>query len=1165
MASDRTPLRATAAIQRRPAVSTRVQRSAVEKVRSPAQTLQQRIGNRATQVFIARSAATQSQTQAAVHVAAPPSIQRLEHSTKRSRLPAKVSKARDPAELEAEETARKVMRMSQPPAPKPTASTPPIAKAVTTGTAQRAEASSAVPTAPAPPSRVSIPGGSPLPSAVRSHMEPRFGANFGNVRVHTGDAAAKHSASVNAHAFTVGDHIFFGRDQYQPQSAGGRELIAHELTHTIQQEAVVQRQVDATVTQRSEPQVHRLGISDALNWIADKANYLPGFRLLTIVLGMNPINFAPVERSAANILRALLEMIPVIGPLLAQALEGYGIFTKVGTWVEGQIKTLGLVGGGLKSALDKFLDSLSWSDIFRLDDVYERGKRIFTEPISRLIEFGKSLVVTILGFIREAILVPLAGLAAKTRGYDLLKAVLGEDPVTGEKVVPTPELLIGGFMKLIGQEEVWERIKKANALPRAWAWFKGALDGLKGFVSQVPTLFLNTLKSLEIIDLVIPPKAFIKVAGAFGSFALQFITWAGNTVWTLLEIVFDVVSPGAFAYIKKTGAALKGILTNPLPFMGNLVKAAKLGFQKFADNIGSHLKAGLIDWLTGSLEGVYIPKALSLPELGKFALSVLGISWAQIRAKIVKALGPSGEMIMKGLETTFDIVVALVTGGPAAAWELIKDKLTDLKDQVVSGIIGFVTDAVVKKAIPKLIAMFIPGAGFISAIITIYDTIKTFIEQLTKIIQVVKAFVDSIVAIAAGNIADAANRVEGILSKLLSLAISFLAGFLGLGKITDKIKEVIEKIRATVDKALDSVITWIVDKAKALFASGKAAVGSIVAWWKEKLGFTNKAGETHTLQFMGEGESAKLGIETTLMSVRAYLDNHPEKGTPDWVTADSVFSAAMQVIYSPAAKTQQEKERRQQITQQLAKISAAFAKLGGEPPEADDYEKTTAATYASPPKVEVIVDKPQEGTRTGAWPTTKPGYKEIYDAGLTTATDPWVQMHIISEKLGGSGTDFENLVPAPQSVNLGPFRSFEHKAATLASGKSGKIKNRVWVEVAVSGGKTAASGLLGKAGLWLWKGKKAAPKWMKNETPSLSVSAGIPKPQLSGTRKLVLNFTSGTEMQRDFGISSATATLVKEGRPYASQAHFVKSITDRGATAGQVNAILNRNPALNGP
>ena len=109
----------------------------------------------------------------------------------------------------------------------------------------------------------------------------------------------------------------------------------------------------------------------------------------------------------------------------------------------------------------------------------------------------------------------------------------------------------------------------------------------------------------------------------------------------MLEIVFDVVSPGAFAYVKKTGAALKSICKNPLPFVGNLVKAAKLGFMNFAGNFLTHLKKGLIDWLTGSLQGIYIPKALTLIEFGKMAYQhprcQLG---ANSRQKIVKALGP---------------------------------------------------------------------------------------------------------------------------------------------------------------------------------------------------------------------------------------------------------------------------------------------------------------------------------------------------------------------------------------------------------------------------------------------------------------------------------------------------------------------------------------------
>jgi len=264
------------------------------------------------------------------------------------------------------------------------------------------------------------------------------------------------------------------------------------------------------------------------------------------------------------------------------------------------------------------------------------------------------VVTDILKFVKDAILGPLAKLAEGTRGWDLLIAVLGKNPITGDPVARSPENLIGGFLKLIGQEEVWSNMQKSNAVPRAWAWFQGAMSALSGFVSRIPDLFVAAFKALTIEDVVLVVGAFQKVAAVFGGFLNNFIDWAGTALWNLLEIIFDVVSPGAIVYVKKTGAALKSILRNPLPFVGNLVKAAKLGLQNFADHFGAHLKAGLIDWLTGSLQGVYIPKALSLVELGKMALSILGISWAQIRAKIVKALGPNGETIMKGLETGFD-------------------------------------------------------------------------------------------------------------------------------------------------------------------------------------------------------------------------------------------------------------------------------------------------------------------------------------------------------------------------------------------------------------------------------------------------------------------------------------------------------------------------------
>ncbi len=78
-------------------------------------------------------------------------------------------------------------------------------------------------------------GGQPLDRATRAFYEPRFGHDFSQVKVHTHAQAEKSAKDVNARAFTVGQNIAFAAGQFQPQSENGRTLLAHELTHTIQQ------------------------------------------------------------------------------------------------------------------------------------------------------------------------------------------------------------------------------------------------------------------------------------------------------------------------------------------------------------------------------------------------------------------------------------------------------------------------------------------------------------------------------------------------------------------------------------------------------------------------------------------------------------------------------------------------------------------------------------------------------------------------------------------------------------------------------------------------------------------------------------------------------------------------------------------------------------------
>lgn len=78
-------------------------------------------------------------------------------------------------------------------------------------------------------------GGQPLPSASRAFFEPRFGRDFSGVRVHSDSAATESARSIQARAFTTGQDVAFGAGEYAPEKHEGRKLLAHELTHVVQQ------------------------------------------------------------------------------------------------------------------------------------------------------------------------------------------------------------------------------------------------------------------------------------------------------------------------------------------------------------------------------------------------------------------------------------------------------------------------------------------------------------------------------------------------------------------------------------------------------------------------------------------------------------------------------------------------------------------------------------------------------------------------------------------------------------------------------------------------------------------------------------------------------------------------------------------------------------------
>ncbi len=107
--------------------------------------------------------------------------------------------------------------------------------------------------APASVEQVLATPGTPLDAGLCTEMGQRFGHDFARVRVHAGDAAARSAQDVNALGYTVGHHVVFGAQMYQPATTEGRRLIAHELAHVVQQSSS-----DASAGAPVQPVVQRV-------------------------------------------------------------------------------------------------------------------------------------------------------------------------------------------------------------------------------------------------------------------------------------------------------------------------------------------------------------------------------------------------------------------------------------------------------------------------------------------------------------------------------------------------------------------------------------------------------------------------------------------------------------------------------------------------------------------------------------------------------------------------------------------------------------------------------------------------------------------------------------------------------------------------------------------
>ncbi|WP_438854747.1 phage tail protein [Agromyces sp. M3QZ16-3] len=310
--------------------------------------------------------------------------------------------------------------------------------------------------------------------------------------------------------------------------------------------------------------------------------------------------------------------------------------------------------------------------------------------------------------------------------------------------------------------------------------------------------------------------------------------------------------------LARAASVIGDIVGDPVGFLGNLISGIKGGIDKFFANITTHLKKGLLGWLFGQLgdAGIEIPDTFDLKGIVKLLASVFGLTWANIRNRLVRQIG---ETAMAAVERGVEIFQIIKDQGVAGLWDKLVEKIGDLKAMIVDQIQDFVITKIITAGITWLISLLNPAAAFIKACKLIYDVVMFFVNNAERIARFVNTVIDGVVDIAKGRVGVVVDKVESALGQMVPILIGFIASVLGIGGIGEKIRSIIQAIQRPINKALDFLIKTglkvagpIIRGIKGISTKVKAKVAAGKAWVKGKV----EAGKT-----WAKGKARDIGVK----------------------------------------------------------------------------------------------------------------------------------------------------------------------------------------------------------------------------------------------------------------------------------------------------------------
>lgn len=494
--------------------------------------------------------------------------------------------------------------------------------------------------------------------------------------------------------------------------------------------------------------------------------------------------------------------------------------------------------------------------------------------------------------------------------------------------------LVKGFGSLLKTAASVALAAFPGAAKKARAWIDEKVSGAVEAVNQAADELQKRAQAA--LDFV--AEAADEALSHLQNVATSAIGFLGSAVAAFLDdparfaingvlLVLGIPPASFWKVVDQVKSVIADIVANPLGFAGNLLAAVGKGFGQFFDRIGQHLLNGLLGWLFGRLGsvGVTRPPDFSLKSIITLFLQIMGISWQRIRKLLAKHIGEKNIALV---EKAWEIVTNLIELGPSGIFELLKDKLNpkQLLDQVLNSAIEFVVEALIKKVAVRLLLLFNPAGAVLQAVEAIYRVLKWIFENAAKLFRLVETVVGGLADIVAGNIGGMANAVEKALAGLIAPVIDFLAGYLGLGNLPQKVAKTIGRLQAWVESLMDKVIKFLVDKAKSLLASLGVGKKKETAAGKEfdgEIGETRRfsvGGDSHKLWIATKGSDATVMMASKPMTITEQLEQYSRLANK--MTDEAKKEATLKLIRRAETKHKSLNQRADQLAKKLAQGKA---------------------------------------------------------------------------------------------------------------------------------------------------------------------------------------------------------------------------------------------------